>query len=166
MTARSTPDGNKTATMKFWQKVPYLRIESFAEGSASEMIIHPDALYLYDSSQDKYLKMSFEKIKAQPAYNSLKDQIEQIRNNKAVKVLGTEIIDGKLATIIEYPFVLQGVSIRRKTWIWNEKGIPLRTEETMKMGETAKTTKIELSNFVFEDIPDSVFEVSQEKILE
>lgn len=154
-----------TVTMKVWQKIPYMRIDSTTAGTTTKMIVHPDAVYFYDASKDKYLKMTPEEMATKFIQKSFAELSTEIKESETLKELGTETIDGKLTTIIEYSITVGETIITQKLWIWNEKGIPLKAESTTEIGETVTTTKMEYKNFVFEDIPDSVFEVPEDKII-
>jgi len=152
-------------TMKVWQKMPYMRMDSTTAGTTTIMIVRPDAVYFYDASKDKYLKMTPEEMATKFTQKSFTELSKEIKESGTLKELGTEIIDGKLTTIIEYSITVEETIITQKLWIWNEKGVPLKAESTTGMGEIVTTTKMEYKNFVFEDIPDSVFEVPEDKII-
>jgi outer membrane lipoprotein-sorting protein len=156
----------RTMTMNVWQKYPNMRFESTTAATPTKMIVRSDAVYFYDGSRDKYIKMSAGQMVTGAKQKTLEELTEEIKESKTLKVLGTETIDGKLTTIAEVSFTSGGFPITEKLWIWNEKGIPLRTEITMKMGENVTTTNTEYRNFVFGDIPDSLFEVPSDKIIE
>ena len=47
-----------------------------------------------------------------------------------------------------------------KYWIWNEKGIPLKMETKSTFITVNITMTEEYKNFVFAEIPDSIFNVS------
>jgi len=128
------------------------------------MIVHPDAVYFYDAAADKYTKMTLEEMTMGFTQKSVKELANEIKNNETLKEFGTEMIDRKLTTIIEISLKVGVSDITQKMWIWNEKGIPLKTEMTTVMGDFESTVKSEHKNFIFEDIPDSMFEVPKDKI--
>ena len=152
-------------TMKVWQKIPYMKIESTTVGTTTKMIVHPDATYFYDAAKDKYSKKTAEEMTAMVSQKPFEEFSRDIRESTTLKELGTEIIDGKLTTIVEYSVDVEGTPVKQKLWIWNEKGIPLKVESSISMEEIVTTTNMEYKNFVFEDIPDSVFEVPEDKII-
>ena len=129
------------------------------------MIIHPDAVYLYDASQDKYVKMTREAMSLQFTQKSFEELSKELRKNATLKELGSEVIQGKITTIIEYSITIEGTPILQKLWIWEEKGIPLKVETTSKIGGITLITKEEYKNFLFGDIPISVFKVPEDKIM-
>lgn len=155
-----------TGAMKGWQKTPYMRFDSTTTGTTTKIIYHPDAMYVYDASKDKYSKKILEELAEKVSQKSFEEFSKEIKESETLKELGTETIDGKLTTIVEYSVTVGEAPITLKLWIWNEKGIPLKTESTVEMGEIVTTTKMEYKNFVFEDIPDSIFEVPEDKIIE
>lgn len=153
-----------TLTSKVWQKIPFAKIDiEFGPGGlttlSKKIIVRPEGVYDYDSSKDKYTKIS----KAVP--DLMQELLKGIRESNSLKSLGTETIDGKLATVVEYTFISREQSFTLKVWLWNEKGLPLKTESTAEIIGVNYITKIEYKNFNFEDIPDSVFEVPKDKIL-
>lgn len=149
-------------TMVAWQKRPYMRFDTISTNETTRMIIHPDAIYYYVESQDKYDRISVEELANMTMQKSLEEVSKEIREKMTLKVLGTVIIDGKLATVVEYSIPSGRTTVTQKLWIWNEKGIPLRSEVRLK----GMSTTIEYKNFVLGDIPDEIFEVPEEKIIE
>ncbi len=158
------------ATTKTWRKLPYIRSEYIVEGEKNKtmvMIERTDGVYICDSSKN-------DKYRRHPANNRTIDDstpikvlLKEIEASKTLKELGTEVIDGKLSTIIEFDYIDGGFLIRRKVWIWNEKGLPLKMESETKASENfSYTTKGEFKNFNFGDIPDTVFEIPKDKIEE
>ena len=158
MKGTGLPQTNISITMEVWQKTPYIKIESTTANTTTKMIVHPDAVYLYDALQGKYVKMPSSYPTSQKSFEEL---AEELKESTTLQELGTEIIEGKTTTIIEYSFATEGISTVQKLWIWNEKGIPLKTETTTEMGNIVSTVIMEYKNFVFEDIPDSTFEVTE-----
>jgi outer membrane lipoprotein-sorting protein len=65
-------------------------------------------------------------------------------------MLGTETLDGKLCAVISYSSEESGSS---KMWIWQEKGLPLKIEQTSPEHQMVITFK----NYDFADIADSEF---------
>jgi len=160
--------GSQTATVKIWQKTPYLKeqITGVADGVTTtiSVIQRPEGMYFYDTAQGKYVL----KTKAQPLATSFvtslqyldTEQIKNFVNNHTSMNYETETIDGKTATVFQYtPF--QGENVMTiKMWIWNEKGVPLKAYFTMTMEESTMTMDFTFSNYSFSDIPDSTFSVS------
>lgn len=155
-----------TTITKVWQKIPYIRIDSTTKDRTTKMIIHPDAVYLYDASQDKYVKMTREAMAIEYTQKSFEELSKELRKTTTLKELGSETIDGKLTTIIEYSVNIKGTPIIQKLWIWNEKGVPLKAETISKIGGITYITKEEYKNFLFGDFPTSVFKVPGDKIIE
>ena len=153
-------------TMKAWQKGEKMRIKSTTAGITTDMIVHPDAIYLYDSFQDKYLRMTEEEMAMIYTQKSSEELSRQIQESTEFRILGEEVIDGKLCTIVEYSVMVDENQIDQKLWIWNEKGLVVKTISTIRMGEIVSRIEIEYKNFIFEDIPDSVFEVPEDKIID
>jgi outer membrane lipoprotein-sorting protein len=64
-------------------------------------------------------------------------------------VVGTDTIDGKKCTVVQY--TIEGQTV--KMWLWQDYGFPLRVEATTSQG----TTLMEYQNIEFKDIPDNIF---------
>lgn len=166
------------ATAKIWLKKPYMKIDiknltyinekkeivpvDDANLVSSE-IIHPDANYIYNVFTDMYDKIPF--IFSPKLSGEI---LKKITENPTLKELGTTTYDGKLATIIEYSYTLKKDLITTKFWIWNEKGLPLKEESTFldKDKNIISMTTNEYKNYIFEDIPDSIFEIPEDKIMD
>jgi len=155
---------------KIWQKLPYMRVESkagdYKDGNVIEVkyIVRPEGVYFYDSSKDKYQKMPTTQTQNQDRSLFLSEFSQEAKENSTLKVLGMEVINDKPTTIIEYATSSNGFFLKQKAWIWNEKGVPLKTEIISRLSSFTATTVTEHKNFIFNDIPDSVFEVSQDRI--
>lgn len=63
-----------------------------------------------------------------------------------------ETIDGKVCTVLGMS--APGVA-EKKMWIWQDRGLPIRDEMTTISG----TTRTDMKNIDFSDIPDSMFEL-------
>jgi len=64
---------------------------------------------------------------------------------------GTETIDGIACQIYEYSDSDSGST--SKTWLWKDKGLPIK----IVMTDSSGTNTIEYKNYDFSDIPDSMF---------
>jgi outer membrane lipoprotein-sorting protein len=149
----------QTTTMKIWQKTPYLKEEvNITAGNITttlSVIKRPQGIYRYDPMLDSY---EFDPLIILPQ-RSTTDIIEDLLNNQTITILGTETIDGKTATVIQYTPSQVGNSTTMKIWIWNEKGVPLKALITQTNEETTITMDYEYSNYSFADISDSTFSV-------
>jgi outer membrane lipoprotein-sorting protein len=150
----------QTTTMKIWQKTPFLKEDrNITTGNITTtltVIKRPEGIYRYDITQNKYeLALGIEI----PQLLSTGDTAKDLLNNQTITTLGTETIDGKTATVIQYTPSQAGNSTTIKMWIWNEKGVPLKALYTMTSGETTITMDYDYSNYSFSDIPDSTFSV-------
>jgi outer membrane lipoprotein-sorting protein len=156
--------GTQTATIKIWQKTPYLKeqITSITSGVENTItaILRPEGLYIYNIAQGKYV-LTTDDISIVSSLQYLDSKlIKNYLNNQTSTNSQTEIIDGKKATIFEYA-PLQGSSLMTiKIWIWNEKGVPLKALINMTMEQTTMTMDFKFNNYSFSDIPDSTFSVS------
>lgn len=157
--------GTQTATMKVWQEKPYLKeeITTLTAGVTNTLlvIVRPEGTYVYNPTEGKYVLTA-----EVPSYvTSLQyldpKMIKDLLNNQSITDFETEIIDGKLTTVIEYDLPLIGDSVMSiKVWIWNQKGVPLKAYIDMTMQEMTMTMDFVFRNYSFADIPDSTFDVT------
>jgi len=155
-----TVNGNSsliTITTKYWFKEPYAKMEQTSGGVTQTTIIRPQGVYVYNPSNDTYVKTSSETPPSQQNFNNF---LKQIKEDKNYQVIGKETINGKPSTILSWTNSTMGMNINAKMWIWNEKGLPLKMEMTMTFGSAVSTTTILMDNFSFADIPDSTFNIS------
>ena len=155
--------GTQTATIKIWQREPYLKAEitGVAMGTTNTMslIQRPEGTYTYDATEGKYVLTTDETsfVTSLQYFNS--DMIKKYLNNQSGTNFETEMIDGKQTTIIQYTPSFGENQMTVKIWIWNEKGVPLKAYFTMTMEETTMTMDFKFNNYSFSDIPDSTFNV-------
>lgn len=147
-------------TTKVWQKMPYMRMESTTVGATTKIIQHPEAVYLYNSLKDKYIITTGEDMATTFTQKSLEELAKEIKESASLEVLESETINGKICTWIKRNYTVNEAPITVKQCIWNERGIPLKSESTILNTKTI----IEYKNFIFEDIPNSTFEIPREKI--
>lgn len=180
-------EATKPSVKKCWQKPPNIKIMyKVGKDLVPREIIKSDVRYHYYKDFDIYEKISFETVAKSDEEKTFEELAKEIGGDKTLKVLGTEILDGKLATIVEVSHVYEGkIKVpnqetfvktleTKKMWIWNEKGIPLKSvidlqQEITENGEQKSYTfryEYIYKDFKFEDIPDSVFEVPRDKIRE
>ena len=150
---------NSTYTMKVWQKTPFMKTETTTGGELTQIIVfRPDGSYIYNNQTQNYTKFIPPDNQTQQKF--LEEQSKEMMESQTLKVLGTDTIDGKSVTIVEYFNNASGIAISSKCWIWNEKGIPLKMEMISTMIGFNTTTTMDYKNFVFGEIPDSTFNVS------
>lgn len=78
----------------------------------------------------------------------------KIKDNPTLRVIGVEQVDDKIATIIEFSGKDNGASFFSKSWIWNDKGVILRSKTTDYAFNNipVRTTDTFYSDFVFAEI--------------
>jgi hypothetical protein len=157
--------GSQTLTMRIWQEKPYLKEEITSQTAGItntiSVIVRPDGAYVYNLAQGKYVLTT-----EVPSYvTSLQyldpKMIKDLLNNQSITDFETELIDGKMTTVIEYEMPLIGeTQMTIRIWIWNEKGVPLKAYMTMTMKEMMMTMDFVFRNYSFSDISDSTFNVT------
>jgi hypothetical protein len=132
----------------------------------SVVIEHPGALYWLDPGTGMYQRTD-------PADENAIDILlgkitigedETGKLLQDVKILGTEALDGREATVIGLVGKGTDGEILTKLWVWNQKGLYLKTE-TLSPDEPSASETMEWRNFVFEEIADAVFDVPEDKII-
>jgi hypothetical protein len=177
MTTTSSRPGethqSATVTTKVWQKGPYWRQEG-VEPAASLTINRPEGFFLYQNETKTFIQPpDFAKeemlrtFKLPPNQSTGVERIwSDVLDSPDLKILGEDVVDGKQATLISYSTSPFGVGREEiKLWLWNETGLTLRREKTVYLNEAVVgTERMEWKEFVFEDIPNSLFDVPQEHI--
>ena len=156
--------GTQTATIKIWQKAPYLKaqITGTAMGATNTMSIiqRPEGTYMYDTTQGKYVLTTNETSFVTSLQYFNPEMIKKYLNNQNLTHFETDTIDGKKTIIIQYIPAQGENQMTVKIWIWNEKGVPLKAYFTMAMKEYTMTMDFNFNNYSFSDIPANTFSVS------
>jgi outer membrane lipoprotein-sorting protein len=139
----TTAADNSVTTSTAWVKKNKMRIETTAMGQNVVILIDGDAktMYLYTPSQNTAMKMDF----SQAPQSGTADSISQYNP----VIIGSETLDGKLCQILQYSVA----GVATKEWVWDAKGLPVRTQSTSSSG----TTTIDFKNYDFSAIPDNQF---------
>jgi outer membrane lipoprotein-sorting protein len=138
--------GVPATTQKVWMKGDdKMRMEMTAGGQTVITIRNGDTMYMYYPEQNMAMKTDIRK-----ATKSAVEEVGSIGKYKP-KVIGTETMDGKLCTVVEY-VTPEG---RTKMWIWQKHGFPVRVETAVPNG----TMVMEYKNISFGNIPDSMFKL-------
>lgn len=155
----ATPTLDTTTTIQIWQKTQYLKEqETTIAGNISTtqtIIKRPEGLYRYNEEQQSY-EQDPQAILPQP---TLQDIATDLLTNQTLTRLGTETIDGKTTTVIQYNPKETGNSTTMKLWIWDENGALLKAEHVTTYEGTSTTTEYTYKNYSFEEIPESIFYV-------
>ena len=122
------------------------------------MVIGPNGTYLYNNLTKNYTKIT--STDDESRQKSLVEQASDLLGSQTLKVLGSDTLDGKEVTVVEYSYNVSGVIMSPKFWIWNEKGIPLKMEMKSTLYTVNMTMTMVYKNFIFAEILDSIFEVS------
>jgi len=142
-----TSSGSPSMTTKVWLKGQNMKSETEAEGQTVINIINnaTSTMYMYIPEQNMAFKVNYD-----PSQTSPINDVQSLSQYNPT-IIGTETIDGKLCTVVEYS--VSGMSV--KTWLWQEKGFPLKVVSETNDG----TVTVEYRNIEFTDIPDSEFEL-------
>ena len=157
--------GSQTATMKIWQKKPYFKeeITTHTAGITTTITViqQPNGTYLYEPIQGKYvLTTNIPSFVTSLQYLDPL-MIKDLINNQSLADFETDTIDGKQTTLIDYSLSIPGDNqMTIQTWIWNQKGVPLKAYIDMAMDEFNMTMNFVFNNYSFIEIPDSTFSIT------
>lgn len=142
-----TAPGQDTMTSKVWLKGEKMKTESEVEGETSITIIdgEEEVMYVYMPDENMAYKMDFSN-----APESAVGETEDILDFD-YEIIGTETVDGKSCLVVQWT----DEGMTSKTWIWKDRGFPIKMEITTSEG----TTTIEYKNIQFVNISDSEFEL-------
>ena len=124
-----------------------MKAETTVQGQTTIMLAdwNEDVVYSYMPAQNMAFKMDISQAPESP--------VEGMENLEgyAPQIIGSEVVDGKDCLVVEATY--EGT--KTKSWIWKEKGFPVKVVTTTPQGEMT----IEYKNIDFGDIPDSEFEL-------
>lgn len=127
--------------------------KSFTEYLAPEreegtkMLKLDDRLWIYSPSSDRTIQLSGHMLRQSVMGSDLsyEDMMEnrKLRDIYNAKVTGTEVIDGRKTWVLELNAKVADVSYhKRKTWIDQERYVPLKEELYAKSGQLLKKTTL------------------------
>ena len=148
------------AMSKIWRKGPYSKTDT---DFGYAMVTGPDGAYDYFVGKDQY---SRHKGSFGPPLTEFAPFVED--KNCKLAILGNEAVNGMNCTVVnvvERKNPKPGVSLSTKYWIWKDNGLIVKIEQTIKNGHTISKMLTEAKNFRFGDIPDDVFAVPKEKVV-
>jgi len=148
--------GMGTMTSKVWSTETKERVDSTIMGKKSITIIDKEemVMYMYDPDLNTAIRMDLGAGDTGGAQS-----FTEIMEEYNPTVIGTETIDGKKCTIIEYKSTVGDASVTQKVWIWERYGAPIRVDMVSTVGGTPVTTVMEMKNIEFGPIDDSVFKL-------
>jgi outer membrane lipoprotein-sorting protein len=139
-----------------WQKKPtFMKTEMNTTIPNLNMTItmitiqRPNGTFTYNSMSNKWIKSNETIAQTPPSTSELL--------NYNLTEAGTETVNGKLCTIVEYTTVTNNQTVHVRMWIWNEHGIPIKMRSTFEGQQS--TTIMTMTDFNFAEIPDSTFDL-------
>jgi len=144
---------NRTKTI--WEEPPYTKVELLLGNTSAVFITRPDGFYVRNPGEHNFTKTT-----SHSSDQPLENQSAELLTNISFQVVGNETINGNATTVLQYTTNESGSPSTVKVWIWNDKGIPVKSQTTVFMGKTAFITVIMYEHFVFGDISLSEFSVS------
>ncbi|MBN1189119.1 MAG: outer membrane lipoprotein carrier protein LolA [Dehalococcoidales bacterium] len=144
---------------KMYQKGKKSRMETNMMGSDMIVITDGDKQVSYMWMVDENKAMMTDMEEDTPAASQT--SIEDLWDADLVYE-GTEVLDGKTCSVVEYSQITAQGKMTGKVWIWQEKGVPLRMETGIsgaaQQGMNMNIV-IDFENYEFTDLPDSLFEL-------
>lgn len=148
---------------KVWQKLPFMRVESTSEGPGVRMIVRPEATYFYNVAKKGYVKAPEGSMAPGSTPKSFRQLSDEMLAIEGLRVEGTETIDGEETTLVMYPIPGKENRGTARVWFSNRLGVPLRMESISNLPEGEMKIRVEYKNYRFDDIPDTIFDVSNPK---
>ncbi len=144
-----------TVTMKVWSTEKMSKMESTVMGQTSIVIIDNEemVMFTYSPLTNTAMKMDF----SESQESSGTESFEDVSEDYDPTIVGTETIDGKKCTVVEY----DADDATSKMWVWQEHGFPIKVETTSSVAGTSTTMVIEMKNIEFGPISDSVFDLPE-----
>lgn len=163
-------------TSKIWEESPqFFRVDTEWTAFGGKKVVDKGIVrdgiwYTFKADEDKWYKW-FKGFSAtivtSPSTRALALLVDEISKDKTAKITGTEILDGKQTTVIEYARDENHAAMVQKVWVWNEKWVPLRIEMRSQVsGMGNQLSIIENRDFIFGDIPDNIFSIPPDKIID
>jgi outer membrane lipoprotein-sorting protein len=143
---------NRTSTI--WEEPPYMKVELLLGNTSAVYITRPDGTYVRNPGEH-----TFNKTTSHSSDQPLENQ-SALLSNISFQVVGNETINGNVTTILQYTTNESGSPTTMKVWIWDDKGIPVKSQSTVFMGKMPFITITMYEHFVFGEIPLSEFSVS------
>ncbi len=144
---------NVTLTSHFWQKPHYMKQQEYVENYTATYISTPNGTYMYNIMTHTWDNSPI------PIPNIVGNCTNQMLTAHLTQV-GTDVIDGKQTTIVQYQTGTHVTNTTVRAWLWNDNGLPLKIESTPAIFGPNMTTTVLLTNISFDDIPDDVFALS------
>jgi outer membrane lipoprotein-sorting protein len=146
-----------------WQETPYVK-ENVSQSHGGiilpeiSYIKSPNGTYQYDAEENRYRNDYDPKVTL--PYRTISEIADDLLNNQMLTSLGTETVDGKTTTVLQYSSDESGNTTTMKMWIWNDYGVPVKATETRMRNEMTLTWEYSYHSYTFTDIPDSTFDIS------
>lgn len=150
-------DSGKATTVqgKLYVKPNKIRLDAKIGGVDSALLFDQAAKSVYVLStaagQKLAIRYDFDTFvrQNQSATSAPTAMLDKLQANS--KLVGTEALDGKPTSVLDY--TPTGNSQSARIWIWVERGVPLKLESTTATGQAT----VEYANYDFAAQPDSLF---------
>lgn len=136
-------------TTKSYIKPTKMRQDATVSGQTVTILVDltKNLAFMLMPEQEIAVKLDFSEAAAQ--INNPVEEVSSISSD--AQLVGSEIVDGKQATVYEY----RVGSASTRLWIWTERGLVLKQVTT----EGGDTSLVEFTDYSFDPIPDNIFEL-------
>jgi hypothetical protein len=155
---KTLSDGTEYTSSKVWVKGSKTRCELIKDEEIEGVILmdsDEQVAYQYDPEAETSREMDYNlalTMIPKPVAERVKTFIESYEE-AGMPSIETETIEGKVCTVLGMK--VPGGVAEKKMWIWQDYGLPIREEMTTM----SDTTRTDMQNIDFGDIPDSMFEL-------
>lgn len=155
---KTLSDGTEYTSSKVWVKGSKTRCELLKDEEIEGVIFmnsDEQVAYQYNPETEMLMKMDYNlalTMTPKPVEERVKTFIESYEE-AGLPSIEIETVDGKVCTVLGMK--VPGGVAEKKMWIWQDYGLPIREEMTTM----SDTTRTDMQNIDFGDIPDSVFEL-------
>ena len=161
---------SKARQARKWAKGERRRfeIQDTVDGQASTAIWHPGVSYEYQPAHDRYVAHTSLKSPEPTQYSVFElTEIPPLDAGTEVTFLGPDVMTGQLSAVFQLRFA-ESPGVTVKEWRWVHSGLPLRTEVVTAAPEEGirVTTVEETVGLTLDGIPDTLFDVPQDKVVE
>jgi len=144
---------NVNITTQFWQKPHYMKTQTTIMGFTTTIISRPNGTFSYEPMTHTWTLTTQAQPKSATNYT-----LEMLAAH--LTQTGTETLDGKQTTIVEYTQVINKTNAQMRIWLWDDNGLPIKiVTTTTVLNQTVSTTTL-MTDISFDDIQDSVFDLT------
>jgi hypothetical protein len=149
----------ETVTIAIWRKGSHRRQDTTLSSGEHVVVIEgPDGRYASDPATEFYTRSELDAQEQVPPWVSC----QPVKESDTAKILRKETVEGIPVTVFEQTLA-DGPAVV-KAWVRDDTGFAVRTETVMSWSGSSVLMIAECSQFSFDVLPDSLFQVPQGKV--